>query len=332
MAGRDRAVSGPAADDSPSEQKGRRMKLRLSLLALVPAMLAAQQPADTAHLPPVVVTATRIPTPAGEVPEAVTVLSGAALRAQGIHTVFEALRDVPGATVVQTGSFGGQTSLFLRGGQSDYVKVLVDGVPVNQPGGAFDFANLTTDNVERIEVLRGPASVLYGSDAVTGVVQIFTRRGSDNARANATVRGGTYGTLIWDAEASGGGQQASYSFAVSRHTSNGLYAFNNQYRNSVFSGLVRIAPDDRTDATLTVRYADNTYHFPTNGAGQAVDPYQFNYGSGPTNASGRTLHIARGRPTGCPVVLGCARPPETAFGSRRSPKTTRPATRSGILT
>src|SRR5207302_1332267 len=83
---------------------------------------------------------------------------------------------------VQTGSFGGVTSLFLRGGQSKYVKVLVDGVPVNEPGGAFDFAHLTTDNVERIEVLRGPASVLYGSDAVTGVVQIFTRRGVGAAR------------------------------------------------------------------------------------------------------------------------------------------------------
>ncbi len=261
-----------------------RLRTALILVSLAPAALAAQEPRDTVILTPVVVTATRIPTPADAVTAAVTVISGADLRAQGIRTVLDALRDVPAAAVVQTGSFGSVTSLFLRGGQSDYVKVLVDGVPVNQPGGAFDFANLTTDNVERIEVLRGPASVLYGSDAVTGVVQIFTRRGSDNARADATVRGGTYGTLIWDAEASGGGQQASYSFAVSRHTSNGIYAFNNQYRNSVFSGLVRIAPDDRTDATLTVRYADNTYHFPTNGAGQAVDPYQFNYGSGPTIA------------------------------------------------
>jgi len=260
------------------------MRALLCLLGVVPAALAAQQPTDTVTLNPVIVTATRIPTAASAVPAAVTVITGARLREQGIHTVFEALADVPGAAVFQTGSFGGQTSLFLRGGQSNYVKVLVDGVPVNQPGGAFDFANLTTDNIERIEVVRGPASVLYGSDAVTGVVQIFTRRGVEPTRADASVRAGTYGTLIWDAAASGGGQQASYSFAVSRHTSNGTYAFNNQYRNSVFSGLVRIAPDDRTDATFTVRYADNTYHFPTNGAGQAVDPYQFNYGSGPTIA------------------------------------------------
>ena len=258
------------------------MKALLCLLTVVPAALTAQQPGDTVVLDPVVVTATRVPTPASAVPAAVTVISGAELRQQGIHTVLEALRDVPGATVVQTGAFGGVTSLFLRGGQSNYVKVLVDGVPVNQPGGAFDFANLTTDNIERIEVVRGPASVLYGSDAVTGVVQIFTRRGFGASRLAASVRGGTYGTLIWDAEASGGSDAASYAFSVSRFTSNGTYAFNNDYRNGVFSGLVRVAPDAHSDATFSLHYDDDTYHVPTDGAGNPVDHNQFNYQAGPT--------------------------------------------------
>ena len=196
--------------------------LRVGLLASLATSgdLAAQEP-DTVMLNPVVVTATRLPRSAAGVPAAVAVLRGAELRAQGIHTVLEALRDVPGAAVVQTGSFGGQTSLFLRGGQSNYVKVLVDGVPVNQPGGSFDFANLTIDNVERIEVVRGPASVLYGSDAVTGVVQIFTRRGTGASRAEGSVQGGTYGTLAWDAETSGGSQVASYSVSISRFASDG---------------------------------------------------------------------------------------------------------------
>jgi len=257
--------------------------LRLSLLASLAASggLATQEP-DTVVLNPVVVTATRFPRSAAGVPAAVTVLRGAELRVQGIHTVLEALRDVPGAAVVQTGSFGGQASLFLRGGQSNYVKVLVDGVPVNQPGGSFDFANLTTDNVERIEVVRGPASVLYGSDAVTGVVQIFTRRGTGGSRAEASVRRGTYGTLAWDAETSGGSQVASYSVSISRFASDGMYAFNNRYHNTVFSGLARVAPDDRTDATLTLRYGDDAFHFPTNGAGVPLDHNQFSYGSGPT--------------------------------------------------
>ncbi|HYK82714.1 MAG TPA: TonB-dependent receptor [Gemmatimonadales bacterium] len=259
-----------------------RLAFRVCLALGAAPALTAQQPGDTVTLTPVVVTATRLPTAADAVPAAVTVISGAALRAQGVSTVYDALREVPGAAVVQSGSFGAVTSLFLRGGQSDYVKVLVDGVPVNQPGGAFDFANLTTANVERIEVVRGPASVLYGSDAVTGVVQIFTRRGVGAGRADASVRGGTYGTLVWDAEAAGGGADASYSFAASRFTTNGIYAFNNQYDNTVLSGLVRVAPDDRTEATLSLRYDDNHFHFPTNSAGDTVDHRQFNYGSGPT--------------------------------------------------
>ena len=75
------------------------------------------------------------------------------------------------------------------------MKVLVDGVPVNQPGGAYDFANLTTDNVERIEILRGPGSVLYGSDAIAGVVQIVTRGAGGARPPHAAAEGGTYGTV-----------------------------------------------------------------------------------------------------------------------------------------
>ncbi len=112
----------------------------VAALAVAPLVVQAQEPVDTARLGPIVVTADRLPIAATAVPAAVTVLSGAALRAQGIRTVADALRTVPGATVVASGSFGAQTSLFVRGGESDYVKVLIDGVPQNQPGGAFDLA------------------------------------------------------------------------------------------------------------------------------------------------------------------------------------------------
>ena len=99
--------------------------------------------------------------------------------------VLDALRETPSVAVVQGGSFGQQTSLFLRGGQSNYTQVLIDGVVVNDPGGAIDFANLTTDNIDRIEIVRGPASVLYGANAVTGVIQIFTRKRRRPAAARA---------------------------------------------------------------------------------------------------------------------------------------------------
>ena len=147
----------------------------VACLGLVPAVLAAQEPADTTRLAEIVVTATQYPTTPDSVAATVSVIRGDDLRARGIHFVAEALREIPGAQVVQDGPYGSTTSLFVRGGESDYVKVLVDGVAVNQPGGYFDFGSLTTDNVERIEVLRGPGSVLYGSDAIAGVVQIVTR-------------------------------------------------------------------------------------------------------------------------------------------------------------
>src|SRR5216110_2081119 len=205
--------------------------LRAVALLILPATLAGQEPTDTVVLNPVVVTATRIPTPADGVPVAVTVLRGTELRERGILTVAEALRGVPAASVVTTSSYGSQTSLFLRGGQSNYVKVLIDGVPQNAPGGAYDFANLTTDNIERIEVVRGPASVLYGSDAVAGVVQIFTREGRGRAHGSVELGGGTYGSSTLDATLAGGGERAGYSVGVSRFLSNGMYALNNQYRN-----------------------------------------------------------------------------------------------------
>src|SRR5687767_1642356 len=108
--------------------------------------IGAQEPRDTTRLSPVVTTATRVPVPQASAPMAVTVITGESLRARGITHVADALRDVPGVALAQSGSAGAQTALFLRGGESKYVKVLVDGVPVNDAGGAFDFGTLTTHN------------------------------------------------------------------------------------------------------------------------------------------------------------------------------------------
>ena len=253
------------------------------LVLLGPVTLTAQQaPKDTFALSEIVVTATRVPVARASVASTVTVLTGADLRAQGIHYVADALRTVPGAGVAQNGSFGAVTSLFLRGGQSNYVQVLVDGVSVNGPGGTFDFGSLTTDNVERIEIVAGPTSVLYGSNAVSGVIQILTRRGHGQPSVEVGTRGGTYGSFEWDAGLQGAGDKVEYAFQGSRFTTEGSYAFNNQHRNAVVSGRVHVAPDDRTSGALTVRYADHVFHFPTDGAGRLVDHNQFTYEDGTT--------------------------------------------------
>ena len=241
---------------------------------LVPALAAAQEPVPVEDI---VVTANRLPLSAGSEPAAVTVLDGEELRRRGVRFVADALREVPSATVVSTGSWGGVSSLFLRGGESDYVKVLVDGVPLNAPGGAIDLAALTLDNIDRIEVVRGPASVVHGSDAVAGVIQLFTRRGGGPLAGTATVTGGSHGTWVGEASATGGGSRVSASAGMSRTVTDGTYDFNSDFDNSVLSGRVGFAPSAATDLALAARWGDHSSHFPTDFAGVPVDSNQVTF-------------------------------------------------------
>jgi vitamin B12 transporter len=268
------------------------------LLALTAAASASAQspPRDSVRLPEIVVTPTSVPTPRGAVAASVTVLRGADLVQRGVLTVGDALREVAGGSVVQGGSFGALTSLFLRGGQSDYTTVLVDGVPLNDPGGAIDLASLTSDNVDRIEIVRGPASVLYGSDAVSGVVQVFTRRGSGSPRVDAGIEGGSFdgltpGTSLalkgprrtvvsWEAGISGGSEATGYSLSILHLSTGGLYGtsvFDNSYENTAASALLRARPDAVSHASLVIRYNDHTFHYPTDGSGQLVDANAFDH-------------------------------------------------------
>ncbi len=253
--------------------------LVVATLATLPSLARpahAQQTArDTTRLDPVVVTATRLPVPRSAVPSSVTVLEGSELAGRGVRLVADALRQVPGLAVVQGGSPGATASVFLRGGESDYVKILVDGVPVNVPGGSFDWANLTTDNVERIEVVRGPSSVLYGSDAVTGVVQIFTRRGRGGPVASAGVEAGSMGTVRWGADVAGGAERVEYSAELARFATSGALPVNNAYDNFAGSARLQVRPDDRSDVALSVRGGDATSRFPTDGGGAIADSNQF---------------------------------------------------------
>jgi vitamin B12 transporter len=244
-------------------------------ICLIQTSVAAQNP-DTTHLGTVVVSASKVPTPAGTLTQAVTVLSGADLRARGVTRVVDALREVPGASLVQSGSYGAITSLFLRGGESRYTKVLIDGVPVNASGGAFDFSNLTTDNIDRIEIVRGPASVLYGADAVTGVVQIFTKRPSAEPRASIGVRGGTYNSFDVDGDAAAANGVGGFSVGAAHHSTDGILPFNNQYRNATLSSALTVGQGIAGDAKLSARYTSAEFHYPTDFTGAVVDSNSYN--------------------------------------------------------
>lgn len=235
---------------------------------------------DTFSLAQIVVTATRLPTPRLLLPQSVTLLQGDDLRARGVAFLQDALREVPGLHVVRTGSVGGTTSAFLRGGNSDFVKVLVDGVPLNEPGGRFDFGSFSLENVDRIEVVRGPSSVLYGSDAMTGVIQIFTRAGDGPPVVSASLRGGSMGSLFGDVGMRGAGDRVNYTLSLGRSETDGMYEFNNRFTSWVGSGRVAFFPDDRSQLALTLRVQESQYGFPTNSNGEVVDQNQYTFDEG----------------------------------------------------
>ena len=242
------------------------------LLSSLPALSANAQSGDsTAVLSTVVVTATKSPTDAGKLSQSVTVISGEDLRARGVARVSDALRSVPGAAVVQNGSTGSVNTMFLRGGESRYTKVLIDGITVNAPGGFFDFSHLTTDNIDRIEIVRGPAGVVHGSDAMTGVIQIFTKQGAGAGSASVSARAGTYGTREVALDGSGARGISRYSLGGSSRRTDGIFDFNNQYYNGTLSGTFGLAPRAGTDILLSTRYGAAEYHYPTDYTGAPID-------------------------------------------------------------
>lgn len=161
------------------------------------AISSAAALAQSVPIPQIVVSASQAPTEASKVGAAVTVVSGAELRAKGVTTVADALRFVPGVQVTATGSPGTVTQVRIRGAEANHLMVLIDGVEVNSLGdGGFDFADLPVDDIERIEVLRGPQSGLYGANAHAGVITIITRsgRGLSKPAFEAKAEGGMRGT------------------------------------------------------------------------------------------------------------------------------------------
>lgn len=242
----------------------------ISALVVSSAGAVGQSP-DTTTLAAVVISATKTPTSRTSLTQPVTVITGEQLRARGITRVTDALRAVPGAILVQNGSVGSVNSMFLRGGESRYTKVLIDGVAVNAPGGFFDFSHLTVDNIERIEIVRGPGSVVYGADAVAGTVQIFTRQGRGAFNMSAEGRAGNRGSREVTLDANGSGNRIRYSLGGGARRTDGVFSFNNNYYNGTLSGSVGLTPREGSDVLVSARYTDAEYHYPTDFTGAPID-------------------------------------------------------------
>jgi vitamin B12 transporter len=190
----------------------------------------------------VIVTATGTETPASQAGASNSVFTAADLDVRREPFVSDLLRSTPGAMVVGTGAPGGVTSLFVRGGDSDYNKVLLDGIPLNEPGGTFNFSNLSTDNLDRVEIVRGAQSALYGSDAMASVVQLFTKRAdaSDpHPHASATIEGGSFDTVNASTTVSGANGQLDYMLGATRFDTDNQVP-NDKFTNSSLTANIGI--------------------------------------------------------------------------------------------
>ncbi len=228
--------------------------------AQTPTSLGEADLATTAPilLPEIVVTASRAPVPAEQVGSAITVIDRAEIERRQTRFVADLLRDVPGVSVSQAGPSGAVTQVRMRGAESNHTLVMIDGVEANDPAGGaeFDFAHLTTADIERIEVLRGPQSALYGSDAIGGVINIITRRGRRGHNLRGSLEGGSFGTIQASGGLSGAGDGYRYALNASQFHTDGISIDpdgdeRDGYRNRTlsFSGTADLLPNLELSAT-----------------------------------------------------------------------------------
>jgi len=199
----------------------------------------------------VLVTATRTEAPASQVGASATVFTAEDLERRQVPFVADLVGTTPGAMVIRSGAPGTLTSLFVRGGESDYNKVLLDGIPLNEPGGTFYLNNLTTENLDRIEIVRGAYSSLFGSDAMASVIQLFSRRADGitrRPRGSVQIDGGTYGTVHASASVAGATPRLDYSGGVAQYSSDNRVP-NSSLDNTTLSGNLGI----RVGPTATLR-------------------------------------------------------------------------------
>ncbi len=252
---------------------------------LLAAPVAAQDSSDDAQRTTVeeeiLVSASLTEVPRHRTGNTVTVIDREEIERRNKDTVLELLRTVPGLEVAQTGGPGKTTSVFLRGGNSSHTLVTVDGVRLNDNStGGFDFSDLTADNLERIEVIRGPQGLLHGSEAVAGAINIITRRGEGPAQGWVRGAAGNDGYSRFAAGVSGGSERLDYSFSASRLATDAVSAASEEngntevdpWENLTVSGRLggRFLDDGR--AELTLRYTDGD-----------TDVDGFTFGVGPTD-------------------------------------------------
>lgn len=255
----------------------------VSLPALLVASAAFAQsadgrapPTDSTGLSAVLVTANRVPAERIAVASSTTLITAEDIARRQDNTLPDVLKDAPGLNLVQSGGPGGVASVFLRGTNSNHVKVLVDGIDVSDPStptGAVDFGQFATAGVARVEVLRGPQSGLYGSDAIGGVINVVTRTGEGPAHVTAGLEGGSFGSFNQNAGVSGSTGPLHYAADIAHLRSDatpvtplGLLAAGEKRIDDAYDNLTastKLGYDVTGDFALglVARYADTRLRF-----------------------------------------------------------------------
>lgn len=221
---------------------------------------APAQSAEPAKGRGVVVTATRVPTDPARIASSITVITAAEIERRQFSSLPEILQAVPGLAVARSGGFGQQSSIFSRGTESNHTLFLINGVEATDPsttGGIFQFEHVLIEDIERVEVVRGPQSVLYGSDAIGAVVNIITKRGAGKPSFHGTIEGGSFGTISARAGVSGAEGPFDFALDANRYHTDGISALarriggdeDDAYDNTGFTADLGLTPND----VLTLR-------------------------------------------------------------------------------
>ncbi len=245
----------------------------------------------------ITVTANRTEKSTKKVASTTTVITREELEKFKNNTVYEAIQEIAGLNTVQSGPSGQTASVFIRGASSSHTKVMLDGVELNDPINptrSFDLSHLFIENIDRIEVIKGPQSTLYGSDAMAGVINIITRQEQGRPKIQLSSFGGSYDTIQGKGEISGSTEKLSYSLGASHFKSNGFSSASSRYegntekdsyRNTTFSGKFKLQVKENMDLNFSLRKIK---------AKNDLDNHGGDYGDDPNSSSTYDLIFLRG--------------------------------------
>ncbi len=273
-----------------------------STLTLAVPIAQAQSP----DVEEIVVTATRMATPISTIGSATTVITAQDIEREQAREVIDVLRKVPGLSITQTGSLGGATSIYMRGMNAHHTQLLIDGVEMADPSAtqpSYDFGHLMVTDIERIEVVRGPQSTLYGGDAIGGVINIITKKGKGKPRTNASVEYGSYNSKNVKGSVAGSHEKISYALSANYLSSQGYSSADKRNGNPETDGSNNLTVNANLglqlseifDVETKLRHMRSHIEYDTWSNGQATDGNQNMYKKETSAYLGGNLSLFKGR-------------------------------------